>query len=177
MTALVEQVTASAGDPYAQMLALQNWFRAEFTYDDGVDYASEPDALGAFLADRRGFCQQFSSTFALFARSLGVPSRVAVGFTQGDQVGTGADGQLQFVVRGRHAHAWPEVYFEGVGWVPFEPTPQRGNPQAQSYTGVAPDQAPAPPEQEATTTSTSAPSTTTLGSPTSTPSELDATAT
>ena len=151
---LVAAITADAPDPYQKMLALQNWFRDGFTYDDGVDFSDEPDALEAFLTARRGFCQQFSSTFALFARELGVPSRVAVGFTPGDPVAAGttegtadataATDAVEFVVRGRHAHAWPEVYFEGIGWVPFEPTPQRGNPQAQDYTGVAPDQADAP---------------------------------
>lgn len=193
--ALLASVTSEADGPYEQLLALQNWFRSEFTYDDGVDFSREQDALGAFLATRRGFCQQFASTFAVFARSLGIPSRVAVGFTPGDPVaaedaepdsgpstgGSTADpeestasrGGPEFVVRGRHAHAWPEVHFEGVGWVPFEPTPQRGNPQAQGYTGVAPDQAGAPAEQAVTTTTTSAPSSPTT--PTSSPEQIDAT--
>lgn len=177
---LVRSVTAQAQDPYNKMLALQTWFRDTFSYDDRVDFSQEPDALAAFLVARRGFCEQFSSAFALFALKLGVPSRVAVGFTQGDTVRTttgGAGGDVvEFVVRGRHAHAWPEVYFEGIGWVPFEPTPQRGNPQAQAYTGVAPDQASAPPEQAATTTSTSVPPSTTTTAPTSSPDLLDATA-
>ncbi len=173
--ALLASVTDGAGDPYQQLLALQDWFRTEFSYDDGVDFSDEPDALAAFLQDRRGFCQQFSSAFALFARALGVPSRVAVGFTPGDAVEQDDDG-IRFVVRGRHAHAWPEVYFQDIGWVPFEPTPQRGNPQAQAYTGVAPQQAGPPPEQAVTTTSTTAPTPSTSITPTSTPSQLDATA-
>jgi transglutaminase-like putative cysteine protease len=173
--ALLASVTDGAGDPYQQLLALQNWFRTDFSYDDGVDYADEPDALVAFLQDRRGFCQQFSSAFALFARALGVPSRVAVGFTPGDAVEQTEDG-IQFVVRGRHAHAWPEVYFQDIGWVPFEPTPQRGNPQAEAYTGVAPQQAGPPPEQAITTTSTTTPAPSTTAAPTSVPSQLDATA-
>ena len=182
----VAAITAGAQDPYQKMLALQNWFRSEFTYDDGVNFSDEPDALDAFLTARRGFCQQFSSTFALFARELGVPSRVAVGFTPGDPVPAGTtDGTadsvadadaVEFVVRGRHAHAWPEVYFEGIGWVPFEPTPQRGNPQAQDYTGVAPDQAPAPREQAASTTSTSVPPSIPPAAPTSAPDQVAATA-
>jgi transglutaminase-like putative cysteine protease len=178
VTQLVASVTEGTTDTYTRMLALQNWFRSEFTYDDGVDYSDRDDALGAFLTDRRGFCQQFASAFALFARSLGVPSRVAVGFTPGDPVADdrdGGDGAV-FVVRGRHAHAWPEVYFEGVGWVPFEPTPQRGNPQAQDYTGVSPQQASPPPQQAATTTSTTSPTTTASTAPTSVPDGLDATA-
>jgi transglutaminase-like putative cysteine protease len=65
-----------------------------------------------------------------------LPSRVAVGFTPGEQRGDG-----RYYVEGKHAHAWPEIYFAGVGWVPFEPTPGRGNPTAENYTGVAAAQA------------------------------------
>ncbi len=148
--AVTEQVRAVTGvddAPYAQLLALQTWFREEFEYDEQIDLSGEPDALAAFLEQRRGFCQQFSSAFALMARALGLPSRVAVGFTPGD-----ADGDGTFVVRGRHAHAWPEVYFDQVGWVPFEPTPQRGDPQSADHTGVPPQQAPAPQDDPSTTT-------------------------
>ena len=163
-----EQVQG-ATSPYDRMMLLQQYFRDHFEYDTSVDYRDDVDPVAAFLDRRRGFCQQFASTFALMARSLGVPSRVAVGFTQGDAVGAvddvtpgdGSDGSAapatRYVVRGRHAHTWPEVYFDGVGWVAFEPTTGRGNPQAQSYTGIEPQQAEAPPAQAATT----APATTT----------------
>lgn len=173
--ATAQRVTADAGatTQFASALALQDWFRSEFTYDAAVDYRGEGDPVGAFLRDRRGFCQQFASTFALMARSLGIPARVAVGFTPGDQL---ADGT--FVVRGRHAHAWPEVDLGSAGWVAFEPTPGRGNPQSTGYTGVEAAQAPPPPEQAASTTSTSAPTTTTPSAVTpATPDEVDASAT
>ncbi len=67
------------------------------------------------------------------ARSLGIPARVAVGFTHG----VAANGS--FTVLGKNAHAWPEVWFDQLGWVAFEPTPGRGAPGAEDYTGVAPD--------------------------------------
>ena len=154
------RATRTAITPYQQAMALQDYFRNGFEYNTEVDYREEPDPVLAFIQARKGFCQQFASTFALMARSLGLPARVAVGFTQGDSVAQlpGTDGAAGFVVRGRHAHAWPEVYFDGVGWVPFEPTTGRGNPQATTYTGVAPEQADPPPAQAATTTI--APSTT-----------------
>ena len=69
------------------------------------------------------------------ARSLGIPARVAVGYTPGLDQG---DGSRQ--VLGKNAHAWPEIWFDGLGWVLFEPTPGRGEPGAESYTGVAPAQ-------------------------------------
>ena len=122
----MHDVVAGADGPMAQMLALQHWFRSEFDYDEDVDYSDRSDPLAAFIEERRGFCQQFSSAFALFARALGLPSRVAVGFTPGDAT-SDATGALEFVVRGRHAHAWPEVHFAGVGekrlllaWAPLQ---------------------------------------------------------
>ena len=171
---LLDDAIGGEERPLQQMLALQMWFRANFDYDEDVDYSGRSDALSAFLDERRGFCQQFSSAFALLARALGLPSRVAVGFTPGDPT-VDADGDVEFVVRGRHAHAWPEVHFAGVGWVPFEPTPQRGDPQSEGHTGVVPEQAQAPPEQAATTTSVVPTPSTEPAPPTTAGSQLDAT--
>src|SRR5207253_3253245 len=73
----------------------------------------------------------FAGTFAAMARAIGLPSRVAVGFTPGVLE---ADGLWH--ITGRQAHAWPEVFVAGYGWVAFEPTPGRGAPGAEAYTGV-----------------------------------------
>ena len=132
---LAAQLTAGAATPYDRALALQGFFRDNFTYDLDVQLGNSNDAIEVFLRDRRGFCQQFAGTFAAMARSIGLPARVAVGYTPGD---LGNDGLYH--VYGRHAHAWPEVWFDGIGWVAFEPTPSRGNPDAAQYTGVAPQQ-------------------------------------
>ncbi len=130
--------------PYEGLLALQNYFHDSFSYDESIDLSGEDDPLAAFLDLKRGFCQQFSTAFALGARSMGYPARVVVGFTPGDrQLGDPGEPSV-FSVRGRHAHAWPEVRFEGVGWVPFEPTPGRGNPATSDITGITGAQA-APP--------------------------------
>lgn len=111
-------VTRGKDTRYKQALALQEWF----TDSGGFTYSTQPggsgdDALLAFLRDRRGYCEQYASTMAVMARTLGIPSRVAIGYTQGDRDGD------EWVVRGRDAHAWPELWFEGVGWIRFEPTP------------------------------------------------------
>jgi transglutaminase-like putative cysteine protease len=141
-----------------RLQALQNWFRDHFTYDQDVDYSASADPTAAFLSRQRGFCQQFASTFAVMARLMGIPSRVAVGFTYGTKSGEpDRDGRTEWVVRGRQAHAWPEVWLAGAGWVPFEPTPGRGNPDASQLTGVPAAQD----DQEvatASTTTTVAPS-------------------
>ncbi len=131
-----ERITSGADTRYGKALALQNYFRDNFTYDLGFRAGHSDDVIADFLRAKRGYCEQFAGTYAAFARAVGLPARVAVGFTQGTLE---ADGLYH--VLGRHAHAWPEVYFEGVGWVPFEPTPGRGNPLATGYTGVGPAQA------------------------------------
>jgi hypothetical protein len=133
------QVTAGATTRFDRAIALQNWFRG-FTYDLSFPGGSGHRGMQQFLAERRGFCQQFAGTFAAFARVLGLPSRVAFGFTPGELRDDG-----RYYVHGRHAHAWPEIYFDGVGWVPFEPTPGRGSPAAEHYTGVPASQADAGP--------------------------------
>ncbi len=129
------QITANASSEYERALALQDFFRNNFEYDLSVRAGHGEDAIESFLEQRRGYCEQFAGTYAAFARSIGLPTRVAVGFTPGELT----DGV--YVVRGEFAHAWPEVFFEGLGWVPFEPTPGRGAPGAESYTHVAEDQA------------------------------------
>lgn len=134
---LAAALVAHVSTPYEAALALQDHLRT-FTYDLAVHSGHSDDAIEAFLFDlRRGYCEQFAGSFAAMARSVGLPARVAVGFTQGE---VDPDRPGVYVVRGEHAHAWPEVYFAGTGWVGFEPTPGRGQPFAESYTGVAPAQ-------------------------------------
>ena len=131
------EVTAGAQGSYDAALALQNWFRDDDEFDystdlqDGVDIS----AMEAFLRDRVGFCTQFAGTFAAMARSLDIPARVAVGYTYGTQLPDGS-----YSVLGKNYHAWPEVWFDDVGWVMFEPTPGRGAPGTAQYTGVDPQQ-------------------------------------
>ncbi|MCY4256977.1 MAG: transglutaminaseTgpA domain-containing protein [bacterium] len=133
------QITQQATSRYEQALALQNYFRnGNFIYDDSVATGHSNDRIETFLATRRGYCEQFAGTFAAMARSVGLAARVAVGFTVGE---ADTDDPNLFVVRGKHAHAWPEIYLQGAGWVAFEPTPSRGAPNAWNYTGVAESQA------------------------------------
>jgi len=130
-----EEITAAAPTVYDKAIALENWFRTNFIYDLNIQRGHSDDALQNFLRVKRGYCEQFSAAFAAMARSVGIPARVAVGFTYGDLL---ADGKYH--VYGRNAHAWPEVWFDRIGWVSFEPTPGRGEPGTQAYTGVPPAQ-------------------------------------
>lgn len=121
---LATAITARSTTAYRRAVALQDWFRTQFAYDTTVAAGHGTDALLGFLADRRGYCEQFAATMALMARALGIPARVAVGFTPGARTPDGT-----WSVTTRDAHAWPELYFPGVGWTRFEPTP-RGDGRA-----------------------------------------------
>ncbi len=138
---LAQQITAGQATDYDKALALQNFFRTEFEYSLDVQRGHSDDAISAFLRVRIGYCEQFAGTFAVMARAVGLPSRVAVGFTQGE---LRADGKYH--VLGKNAHAWPEVWFDGVGWVLFEPTPGRGAPGSEATTGVTAEQDSTPTE-------------------------------
>lgn len=131
--ALALTITAGATNAYDKAALLRDYFRnGSFTYDPDVDLDDQVDATLQFLRERRGFCVQFASTFALMARSLGIPTRVAVGFTPGqlDPV-TG-----RYRVTNYQAHAWPEVWLEGVGWTnQFEPTPPSTEPGGSDLPG------------------------------------------
>ncbi len=136
--AAADQVVADARATtnYAKALAIQDWLRGpEFQYSQTLDPTGPgdkngSDAIAEFLKTRRGYCVQFSSTMAVMARDQGIPARVAVGFAPGQRQPNGS-----YVVGAHDAHAWPELYFQGVGWVRFEPTPSSGAPS-----GVVPPQ-------------------------------------
>lgn len=117
------KVTRDAKDDYERAVLLQDWFaeKGGFTYDTQVRSGSGTAAIANFLEQKEGFCIHFSFAMASMARTLGIPARVAVGFTPGTARG---DGEMEIGLQ--DAHAWPELYFEGVGWTRFEPTPTRG---------------------------------------------------
>ena len=130
-----QQVASGARTPYEAALFVQAWFQREFEYSLEVQPGHGNSAIESFLSQRVGYCEQFAGTYAAMMRTLGIPSRVAVGFTSGI-----AQGENEYSVIGRNAHAWPEVWFDGIGWVAFEPTQGRGAPNAENYTGLPPRQ-------------------------------------
>lgn len=153
-TSVATEITAGLVSDYDRALALQDWFREDFTYDLDVGAGHSSARIENFLASRRGYCEQFAGSFAAMARAIGIPARVAVGFTWGDRDPRDPD---LWRVRGEHAHAWPEVFIPGAGWVAFEPTPGRGAPGAQGWTNVGPAQEGTGPETEAIPEPTVAP--------------------
>ncbi|HSN36745.1 MAG TPA: DUF3488 and transglutaminase-like domain-containing protein [Arthrobacter sp.] len=132
-----EAVTADSTTPYARAMAIQRYLRSvEFSYSlqspvqGGYD-GNGLSVLADFLNQKSGYCIHFASAMAVMARLEGIPSRIAVGYAPGRPTGAtvsiGGQGALpEFEVDARDAHAWPELYFQGMGWIPFEPTPSRG---------------------------------------------------
>jgi transglutaminase-like putative cysteine protease len=134
-----KRVTAKASTEYDKAAALQAWFRSDggFTYDTNVVTSRNVDAVSSFLASKHGYCVQFSSAMAVMARLLGIPARIGVGFLPGTRLSNGSSS-----VSLNDAHAWPELYFEGIGWVRFEPTPQVRSGVAPAYSEPAAATAP-----------------------------------
>ncbi|MDY7544296.1 MULTISPECIES: DUF3488 and transglutaminase-like domain-containing protein [unclassified Cryobacterium] len=134
-------VTAGTTTPYDAAVALQEYLRGnEFTYDttapvaDGYD-GGGVDVVGTFLEVKRGYCVHFASAMAVMARSLGIPARIAIGYLPGSRSSNFIEDRDRFNVDAHDLHSWPELYFTGIGWLPFEPTPGRGT--VPSYTRPA----------------------------------------
>ncbi|MGF1473492.1 MAG: transglutaminaseTgpA domain-containing protein [Rubrobacteraceae bacterium] len=107
-----------------------------FTYNLDADYRRADRALEKFLGedgDREGFCTQFATSMALIARENGIPSRVVYGSTQGEP-----DGINEYLVRGSNMHTWVEIYFPGIGWYPFDPTPGFAVPETMESNAPRP---------------------------------------
>ncbi|QAY73779.1 hypothetical protein ET445_10910 [Agromyces protaetiae] len=125
-------VAGSAATPYDAAVAIQSYLRgSDFHYsvDAPVEEGYDGGGFGviaAFLEKGEGYCVHFASTMAVLARELGIPSRISIGYTAGSPTDERIDNVLVVSVDSHDLHAWPELYFEGVGWVPFEPTPGRG---------------------------------------------------
>ena len=134
VTALSEQLTAGKASDYDKAMAIQQYLRADggFTYSltlappakdaSGNDAGFDP--LTNFLVTKKGYCVQFATAMVMMSRAAGIPAHIALGFLPG----TRANGV--WTVIASDAHAWPELYLDGLGWTRFEPTPSRAAPPA-----------------------------------------------
>jgi len=129
---LAEEITSEYDNPFDKAAAITKYLR------DNIDYAESlpqtprnQDPLEWMIFEnKQAYCVYYASAEVLMLRSLGIPARLAVGFAQGERVGDIRDGERvedvregeEYIVRKLDAHAWPEVYFPGIGWVEFEPT-------------------------------------------------------
>ncbi len=129
IAAIAHRWTDDQPTMYLKVLAIQNHL-LRFRYDIRVKPGhSSSDILRFLTQTKAGYCEQFAGSMAVLLRSLGIPARVAVGFTPG----TFDANRNQWVVTSQNAHAWVEVLFPRFGWLPFEPTPTRSNPVATPY--------------------------------------------
>ncbi|GHF05818.1 transglutaminaseTgpA domain-containing protein [Pseudolysinimonas yzui] len=159
-----EQV-AGTGSTYQKAIALQEFFTSgdfDYSVDAPVDEGYDGTGVGVierFLEVRSGYCVHFASAMAVMARTVGIPSRIVVGFQPGEA--EDIDGVPGFTVSSADLHAWPELYFEGIGWLRFEPTPGRGSfpdyssieaiddPTTPEFEGVNPSAVPVDPSPAA----------------------------
>lgn len=143
IAALADRVAGSAPTRYDQAVALQQFLRdpVNFTYDPAAEYLGSEDPVWDFLEEGDGYCVQYAAAMMVMARTLGIPTRLGVGYLPGERT----QGDV-WRVTGQQSHTWPEVFFPGAGWVRFEPTPavQTGPLPAYADPALAAP-APAPP--------------------------------
>ena len=155
---LVDEVVPEGASRIEAARAIQSYLRQSggFSYSlqlpetvtNDFGQSERPDAISLFLRSKVGYCVQFATAMVMMARESGIPARMAIGFLPGS-----AD-RGTYTVHASDAHAWPELFFDGIGWLRFEPTP------SGAQNTVAPPYSLAPTTPDAADPSTSAPSTT-----------------
>lgn len=160
---LTQELTAEASTAGEKALEIQKFLRSDrFSYSLEAPRTATTDVISQFvLTDRKGYCIHFTSAMMTMARIEGIPARMAIGFNPGTPQPDGSR-----LVTSHNMHAWPELYFEGLGWVPFEPTPAVASPPG--YTD--PDPQGTPPPQTPTPSPSPSASTNTAPEPSPSPS-------
>ncbi|RLM36475.1 transglutaminaseTgpA domain-containing protein [Haloarcula sp. Atlit-120R] len=114
-----DRLTEDSDSPYETAATIEQWLEANKNYSLNVSQPPEDDVASEFIFQMdEGYCEYFATSMVVMLRSQDIPARYVVGYSTGERTG-----QNQYTVRGMNAHAWVEVYFEGVGWVKFDPTP------------------------------------------------------
>ena len=127
------EVTGAGANPYDAAVAMQKYFRSSaFAYSTEAPVAEGYDGgslgvIATFLDVKKGYCIHFASAMAVMARTLGIPARIALGYAPGESTRDQFQGLPRWNVTTHDLHVWPELYFPGTGWVPFEPTTGRGS--------------------------------------------------
>lgn len=123
---LALEVTEGKETWFDKVLAVEEYFRMNgFVYDqvNTAMPAEDEDYVAQFLFEtKRGYCDNFSTAMAVMLRTLDIPTRWVKGYTEGEYKETLESGKKLYEVTNNNAHSWVEVYFPGIGWVPFEPT-------------------------------------------------------
>jgi hypothetical protein len=133
---LTESITAPYDTTYDKTMAVTNYLRREIDYSsqlEGTPPQNMDPVMWVLFESKKGFCMYYASAEVLMLRSIGIPARFAVGFAEGAY----DDEEERFVVTHADSHAWPEVYFPGIGWVEFEPTGNQ-DPLERRNTNIQP---------------------------------------
>ncbi|MBY6038574.1 transglutaminase domain-containing protein [Fictibacillus nanhaiensis] len=129
---LAQKETASQPTIYDKVKTIEGYFAKNAYGYNTIEVAvpkGDEDYVDQFLFDtKKGYCDNFSTSMVVMLRSIGIPARWVKGFTPGTFERTGEDGLREHTVTNANAHSWVEVYFSGIGWVPFEPTRGFDNP-------------------------------------------------
>ena len=119
---LAQKITAGIDDDYNRVVAIQNYLSEHYRYTTEPGDERQNDPVSYFLFESKsGYCAHYASAMVLLTRSLGIPARYVEGYVVPPQ----KDGTI--TVMDSNAHSWPEVYFSGIGWLPFEPTTGYGS--------------------------------------------------
>ncbi|EPT8859937.1 TPA: transglutaminase domain-containing protein [Listeria innocua] len=134
VTKLANKVTKDADSIYDKAKAIESYLSSSgtFTYstEDAKETPNGADYVDQFLFETQiGYCDNFSTSMVVMLRSLGIPARWAKGYTPGEGEKKGNDSKSTYTITNNDAHSWPEVFFPGTGWVPFEPTATFTNPE------------------------------------------------
>ena len=132
MYELAQELTADSRTDYDAVKAVERYLQDNYVYSERVPTRPLP-LMGFLFEDERGYCQQFSGAMALMLRMSGIPARVAAGFSPGSF----NKDTREYRVRDLDAHSWVEVWFTGIGWVPFDPTPAAAPAESQSSASAA----------------------------------------
>jgi transglutaminase-like putative cysteine protease len=171
---LAQEITASQPTIYDKVKTVEGYFAKNAYGYNTIEVAvpeDNEDYVDQFLFEtRKGYCDNFSTSMIVLLRSVGIPARWVKGFTSGTFEGMGDDGLREYTVTNANAHSWVEVYFSGIGWVPFEPTRGFDNPfqpeedkETATPAAAVPEQ-PEKPEKELNEGSTSSTEKMSIGS-------------
>ncbi|MEV0584819.1 DUF3488 and transglutaminase-like domain-containing protein [Nonomuraea sp. NPDC050310] len=131
ITTLATGLVSENDTPYQAAVKIQDYFKGnDFTYSLQTQGQSNEALVDFLIHSKTGYCEQYAAAMAVLARVVGIPARVAIGYTGGTKTDNG------FAVSTADMHAWPELYFEGVGWLAFEPTPTSASPYGQGTARV-----------------------------------------
>lgn len=123
---LALEITQNCKSSYDRVLAIQNYLTQNYTYNLNPPINNEKDFVEYFLFEsKQGYCTYYATAMVLMLRAIGIPARYVEGYIipkSEDTSNIDIDGEYRRIVVDKNAHAWPEVYFNYIGWLPFEPT-------------------------------------------------------